>query len=335
MKTILYYISEHGLGHLTRSIAIIREIDNETNIFIRNSNTAFLKQSLPKIPILDGKTDQGTVIAENSISIDWKKTEFAIKDWYSTFHINTEKEKNNMKKIKPDLVISDISPIPLYAAKQLEIPSIAISNFTWLDIFSKLNNFNLENLESAYEKTSLCIELPLNTDMKIFKNKKQVGFVSKNIIKKPHKIREKLNISESKFLIFINLPKFFSVSLKNFHNLQIISTGAKTNIPDTIFINPWVEGQDLINASDLVICKCGYGMISECLSSGTSFQLVADESHPEQNAIINNLDKYNMKNLISDWKDGQIEVDFNTIKCFEAFKNDNINVKNRIMEFVK
>ena len=44
---------------------------------------------------------------------------------------------------------------------------------------------------------------------------------------------------------------------------------------------------------------------------------------------------YNMKNLISDWKDGQIEVDFNTIKCFEAFKNDNINVKNRIMEFVK
>ena len=74
MKTILYYISEHGLGHLTRSIAIIREIDNETNIFIRNSNTAFLKQSLPKIPILDGKTDQGTVIAENSISIDWKKT---------------------------------------------------------------------------------------------------------------------------------------------------------------------------------------------------------------------------------------------------------------------
>ena len=57
--------------------------------------------------------------------------------------------------------------------------------------------------------------------------------------------------------------------------------------------------------------------------------------YPEQNAIINNLDKYNMKNLISDWKDGQIEVDFNTIKCFEAFKNDNINVKNRIMEFVK
>ena len=335
MKTVLYYISEHGLGHLTRSVAIVRDIMTETLVFIRNSNIDFLKQSLPKIQVLDGKTDQGTIIAQNSVSIDWKSTELAIKDWYSSFQQITEKEKNSIKKIQPDLIISDISPIPLYAAKQLEIPSIAISNFTWLDIFSKLDNFSLENLESAYEKTNLCIELPLNTDMNIFKNKKQVGFVSRNITKKGHEIREKLNISESKFLIFINLPKFFTVSLKNFSNLQIISTGAKTNVPDTIFINPWIEGQDLINASDLVVSKCGYGMMSECLSAGTPFQLVADENHPEQHAIINALDRYGMKNLISNWENGHIEIDFNTLKYFESFKNDNLNVKNIIMEFLK
>ena len=129
MKTVLYYISEHGLGHLTRSVAIVRDIMTETLVFIRNSNIDFLKQSLPKIQVLDGKTDQGTIIAQNSVSIDWKSTELAIKDWYSSFQQITEKEKNSIKKIQPDLIISDISPIPLYAATQLEIPSIAIEPF--------------------------------------------------------------------------------------------------------------------------------------------------------------------------------------------------------------
>ena len=93
--------------------------------------------------------------------------------------------------------------------------------------------------------------------------------------------------------------------------------------------------KDLINASDLVVSKCGYGMISECLSAGTPFQLVADENHPEQHAIINALDRYGMKNLISNWENGHIEIDFNTLKYFESFKNDNLNVKNIIMEFLK
>ena len=80
MKTVLYYISEHGLGHLTRSVAIVRDIMTETLVFIRNSNIDFLKQSLPKIQVLDGKTDQGTIIAQNSVSIDWKRTHSSITD---------------------------------------------------------------------------------------------------------------------------------------------------------------------------------------------------------------------------------------------------------------
>ena len=54
MKKILFYVSEHGLGHLTRSIALIRELENEAQIMIRNSNESFLKKSVPSIPIFTG-----------------------------------------------------------------------------------------------------------------------------------------------------------------------------------------------------------------------------------------------------------------------------------------
>ena len=39
MKKILYYITDHGLGHATRSVAIIRELQKiGVEVIIRNSN---------------------------------------------------------------------------------------------------------------------------------------------------------------------------------------------------------------------------------------------------------------------------------------------------------
>lgn len=335
MKKILYYVSEHGLGHLTRSIALIRELQNETKIMIRNSNESFLKKSLPLIPIFTGKTDQGPIISKNFVSIDWKKTHTSISNWYSNFSSNLEKESIFIKKLQPDIIISDISPIPLHASKKLGIQSIAISNFTWLDIFSKLDNFNLDHIKNSYENASFCVQLPFSTSMDIFRQKKQVGVVCKLLSENNTSVRKKLNVDESKFLIFINLPKFYNVNLKNFKNFQVISTGATTTSKDTIFIEPWIEGQNLINACNLVVAKCGYGMITECLTTGTPFQLIADELHPEQYAMLKYLSDCGINNRILDWKNGKIEIDFNDIQYFESFKNDNSNVKNVIQEFLK
>ena len=171
--------------------------------------------------------------------------------------------------------------------------------------------------------------------MDVFKQKKKVGFVCKLPTEDKTLIRKKLNIDKSKFLILINLPKFFNVTLKNFKNFQVISTGAKTSFENTIFIEPFIEGQNLINASDLVVSKCGYGMISECLTNGIPFKLISDESHPEQNAMIEHLSRYDINNRILDWQKGQIEIDFNDIQYFESFENDNSNAKHIVQEFLK
>jgi len=75
MKKILYYITDHGRGHTTRSIAIIRELQKyNVEVIVRNSNAIpTLRKSLPKIKIISGITDVGPVIQNNGISIDIKK----------------------------------------------------------------------------------------------------------------------------------------------------------------------------------------------------------------------------------------------------------------------
>ena len=336
MKKILYFISDHGLGHLARSIAIMREFDNEVEFFIRNSNISFIEQSLPNVKTFVGKTDQGPILQDNGISIDWEKSKFLIDNWYSELNYNSEKEEEIILKIKPDLIISDVSVLPLTVSKKLSIPSIVISNFTWLDIFSQISSFDLNPLREVYENTSFCIQLPLSTKMNIFKNIQKVGFVSKKPTATKEVVRKNLGVDESKFLIFINLPDFFNVSLSSGQDIQVISTGAQVNIDDPIIIKPWTEGQNLVASSDLVVCKCGYGMISECLTNNIKFQFLIDENHPEQKAMFDELNSLGINSSISDWKSGKIDLDINlNIEKLEPIANDNAKVKELILEFIK
>ena len=76
MKKILYYVSDHGKGHATRSIAIIQEmLKHNIEVNVRNTNALeFFKQSLPNVKIIPGKTDVGSTIKKDGFSIDKNKT---------------------------------------------------------------------------------------------------------------------------------------------------------------------------------------------------------------------------------------------------------------------
>ena len=76
MKNIIYYVTDHGSGHATRTVAICRELQkNKINLIIRNSNNIkFFKNSLPKTKVISGITDVGPVIKENGFSIDKNKS---------------------------------------------------------------------------------------------------------------------------------------------------------------------------------------------------------------------------------------------------------------------
>ena len=110
MKKILYFISDHGLGHLARSIAIMREFDNEAEFFIRNSNISFIEQSLPNVKTFVGKTDQGPILADNGISIDLKHSKSAIDDWYKNLNVNAKSEEDIIieEEDKKDIQILEV-----------------------------------------------------------------------------------------------------------------------------------------------------------------------------------------------------------------------------------
>jgi len=205
-----------------------------------------------------------------------------------------------MKKMQPDLVISDVSAMPILAAHKADVCSMVISNFVWPDVLDNIFSNEIDILNLAYEKANYAIKLPLSTEMNQFKNKKNVGFVCKKPTLTRDEVRKKIGITDSEYCVFLNLGKFFNLDCKIDDDVKVISSGAKINSKNVINIEPWIEGQNLVIASDLVICKCGYGMISECLTNGTRFQYLSDENHLEQKAIIYDLKQKGLENKITE-----------------------------------
>lgn len=337
MKKIIYYITDHGLGHTTRSIGIIRELEkNGYKVIVRNNSTnKILRKALPKNKIISGKTDVGPIIEKNGISINKHKTKLVVGHWIESINRNSIKESKIIKKIKPDVIISDVSVMPLVAAKSLEVPSIIISNFSWYDTLSMLSQKNKNLLKKYYDNADLAIKLSLGTKMSHFKNKINVGIISRQTTTTKLKIRKKLKIKNSESLVLLYLDSIKN-KIKKDEQIKVIRLGTKTKCEK--LISDENEGQDLVLAADLVICKCGYSIISECLNNQTPFLYIKDKNHIEQNAISKELKKLKINNEIT-LKEFQ-SINFSkkwikSIKSHKKVKNENRIILKIIDKFLK
>ena len=301
MKKIIYYITDHGKGHATRSIAIIRELQKDYEVIVRNSNSEdLIKQSLQNIKLISGKTDQGSIIKNNGISIDKVKTKNKIEKWIHQFEKNSIKESRLISKYSPNLIISDVSAMPLISAKKNGIPSIVISNFSWHDVIDFISNDKSNLLLEAYQNADFSIKLPFGTKMGHFKKQKQVGLVCRKTTQSKEKIRKKLKIKNSdKVVLFALGNSKQKISCQDEKNIKVLSMG--TNIQNCQFLDlsNWIEGQNIVAASDLVICKCGYGFVSECFTNNVPFYYVSDDNHIEQKSISDQLRKIGINNRIN------------------------------------
>jgi len=342
LKRILYYITDHGKGHATRSIAVIRELQKKgIEVIIRNSNvTEFLHKSLPDTSILPGITDMGPTIKSDGISIDEISTVNNVGKWIDKLNDTSEAECEIISKIQPQLIVSDISPMPILAAKKLQKNCIAISNFSWYDVLKLLPQSKLEILEHAYDDANLAIQLPIGTSMEHFKHKCKVGLVARKSTLSRTQLRKKFGIKDSEFVVTLALGgSQNTIKLRGDKNVKILSMNAIIkNTDNVIDLSDWVEGEEVVLASDFVICKCGYGMISECLSNGVPFRYISDDNHLEQKAMSKELSERGLANKITFQEINNLYLDKNYLSSLQEVKKeflDTANVIKYMSEFLE
>ena len=274
---IEHICTPHGLGHLTRQIALALSLKKLgcTSTFYCNA-PSLVYESLPDAVVIQKYADVG-LIQPDTHTVDTKTTLLklqkrcttkAIEDWSKTLKSH-------------HLVIADIPPLIFEAAKKANIPVLGIGNFDWVwvyDHFPELREWSqkMKQWQHGHHMIQLYPGSPL------------YGSVQESAYWIAREGRQQVHsFSHTRILIGLG-----GLSTKEIHELPAIEH-VRWILPyqlpiesrtDIISI-PFVPFPDLMNAVDIIFSKAGYSILAEAKVTGTPQIWMKRQSFPEASIL--------------------------------------------------
>ena len=280
---IIYYVTSHGYGHAVRTAAIANAFSENVRITFRTAlPEAFFREELRRdFSYAPAAFDCGCV-QNDGLNVDIKKTLSAYRAIAKKNSSLLESEARWCRAQKADAVVSDIVPFAFDVAEKCGVPSAAVANFTWYDIYEEyVREFpeyasDLENILCQYARASLLLALEPALPMGYFKNRTAVPPTGRKGRNCRAEILRRYGLGPEKHLGLIYFGPFGITGvdfgrLEGFAEWEFFSVcpidGAPSNchcIPKSDF--PY---QDLTASADLMVCKLGYGAVAEAMIHGT------------------------------------------------------------------
>ena len=299
MKNILFYISGHGFGHSTRMIEVMNKLfslDSQVSIYIRTSAAKGLfERNLPFRFYYSYFVGDVGIVQKDRLTLN----ELETLEKYADLIVGNKKdllsqELNFVKRNGISLIVGDIPPLAFDIADKAGVCGIAISNFSWDWIYSPFveahlqYQYLLEAIKQDYAKADILLRLPFHGDMSAFRIVEDIPLIARKSGVSREEILHKLNVGEDEkrkviLLSFggINPPRELFAKIKGCENYLFLSAAKlKKKSTNMIILHKWnsFSYHDLVKASDLVITKLGYGIVSECIANRTPIMYTSTDS---------------------------------------------------------
>ena len=295
---LVAFISDHGFGHAARSCAILKSLMKQgVEILIISSVPRwFFEDKFTDTPcnwtLLEEQVDVG-LFQLNALKSDLSKTADALDDFWGKLDLKISKIMAFVTQKRPTLAYLDIPALGLMVAKRLNIPTVALANFSWDWIYqdqichnsTNLNSQNLQTLEKSieihqklYGKVDKLLQLPYPGDFSAFRNAEicPINWVGETNNSSRTQILSKLKLDPLKKFILLSfggheLPEFSLDDWPKNCELQplIITTDSKMN-PNFTRSNQelalkGITYADVIAAATVIVSKPGYGIVTDCI----------------------------------------------------------------------
>ncbi len=308
MRHLFVSISGHGYGHMVQTANLLNALlermpdlhltvqcplDIEIIASRLHSDFVHIKQS----------SDLGMLMADPmTTEVDASLRAYAQfhDDWEQHLSVQCELLQTH----QPDILLSNIAYLPLAAAAQMQIPSVAMCSLNWLDI---LQGYAADNatflriaptIEAAYRSAQVFLQpqpsMPMNPSFAV----QPIGVLANKGINLRQQIIQQLQLDASNRLVLVSyggidfksaLPKL--PELANTHYLLqpgYPATGQHMHSISDLAISY----TDLIRSVDAVITKPGYATITEAVCNETAVLYVPRGDWPEEPSLLEWLHSY-------------------------------------------
>ena len=294
--TVLFFISGHGFGHASREVEIIHALAADVpdiRILIRSAvNPALLKRTLAvPFELRPGPCDTG-IVQKSSIAQDDEATVRETIRFYDAYDTAIDAEMRALAEDDVSIVVGDIAPIAFEVAARLDTPSLAIGNFTWDWIYDTHPGLTaaapwlLPRIRASYEKAGGALELPFSGGFDVFARRQSLPLVARRPSRSRRDTRAHFDIAPERPAALLSfggygLPDMDLSRVACLDDWTIVTTDPLAStigplppsvrlIAEEAFIGRGFRYEDLVGAVDVVITKPGYGILAECISTGTA-----------------------------------------------------------------
>ena len=296
--TIVFYISGHGLGHASRDIEVMLAIlarRPDARIVIRTGAEPWLfALNVPQAELQPCEVDTG-VVQIDSLRLDEELTARAACRFYADFDDRAAGEARRLRDLGTGLVIGDIPPLAFAAADREGIASVALGNFTWDWIYQAYPMFDrvapdaIPAIQRAYAKATLALRLPLNAGFAAMSGRiRDVPFVARRSARERGEIRRALVCPPGRPIVLVSFGGY-GLDLP----IDAVSRSGRLTVLSAVREPPpGFRYPDLVAASDVVISKPGYGIISECIANGTALLYTSRGQFAEYDVLVAGMPRF-------------------------------------------
>lgn len=313
-------ISGHGFGHATRSIAVLQALARHLAfdpILVTNAPAWLFAEELALPYTLHVEAVDIGLIQTSALAEDLPATLDALEAFMSRADERTERIAALLEGCH--LVLCDIAPLGIAAARRAGIPSVLIENFTWdwiyagyADRWPQLRRF-IEWFETLFRQTDHRIQTrpvcrPVACDL-------VVDPVARPL-RRPERLRQHLFLEPDQRLVLLTMGGIGDA----------VALQPLLQRPDLVFVLPGESREneftanlrflgreaswyhpDLVAAADLVVGKLGYSTVAEAYQAGTPFAYVPRADFRES-AVLAGFVEHHLSGLCIDpeeWRNGR------------------------------
>jgi len=288
-------------------------------------------------------------VQHDSLSVDIRATYEAYAALESSKPALLEFLCERMSADGTQFVIGDIPAIPFAAAALLGLPAMAISNFTWWDIYSRYREADtrfgplLDTIQSDYAKAHLYARLYPALPTSPIPDVADVDMLCRRGAAIDRSgLADRLGLDAKKSWCLIYAGEY-GMRDTQWHRLDRYSGWQFTGLyplpnPPANYVQLTTHGLDyasLTAHSELVLGKLGYGLVSECLYRGTPVAYPVRRDFCEFESLAAAVERHGIGYRLSSAEMGTCDLDdalaWASVTRHQAYQQ---TAENRLLELV-
>ena len=308
MPHLFVDISSHGFGHLAQVAPILNQlvrIRPELRLTIRSGLPLEKMRTRIAAPFefINARSDFGFVMLD-AVRIDQGATAKAYRAWHENWPGRVAAEAEFLRRLAPDLVLTDVAYLPLAGAAKAGIPSLSMCSLNWADLFAHVFGHEPwaraihDEILAAYRGAECFLRLTPAMSMPDLANTRSIAPVAALGRDCRGELAARLDAAPHERIVLIAFGGFD----KNLNAAEWpLTPGVRWLVPeswgiareDMAALEPLrMNFTDLLRSVDAVLTKPGYGTFTEAACNGTAVLYVRRDDWPEQDCLIDWLEKH-------------------------------------------